>query len=64
LHTLGAVTLAVGTHLYGLVFPGRRAGRHRRTGKRSINQSYLDLDRWVAARIEDLARPDLLDNRH
>ena len=64
LHALAAVALAAVAQLDGLVLPGRRAGRHRRTGKCSVDQSYLDLDGRVASGIEDLAGPDLLDNRH
>ena len=64
MHAFAAVTLAAVAQLDGLVLPGRRAGRHRGAGKRSVDQGYLDLDRRVTAGIEDLAGSDLLDNRH
>jgi len=32
--------------------------------ERPVDQSYLDLDCRIAAGIEDLAGPNLLDNRH
>ena len=64
LHALAAVALPAVAKLDGLVLSGRRAGRHRGAGKRPVDQRDLDLDRRVAAGIEDLAGPDLLDNRH
>src|SRR6185503_13034874 len=42
---------------------GRRPGRHRRPAHRAIGEEHVDLDGRVAARVEDLAGVDLLDDR-
>jgi hypothetical protein len=64
LYALAAVALAAVAELDGLVLTRLRAGRHRGAGKGSVDQGYLDLDGRVTSGIEDLAGPDLLDNRH
>ncbi|CAG7001180.1 hypothetical protein PICSAR164_02797 [Mycobacterium avium subsp. paratuberculosis] len=64
LHALAAVPLPAVAQFDGLVLTGRRPGRHRRAGERSVGQGDLDLDCRVTAGVEDLAGPDLLDNRH
>jgi len=64
LDALAAIPVATVAQLDGLVHSGRRAGGHRSPRERPVDQSYLDLDCRIAAGIEDLAGPDLLDNRH
>ncbi len=61
---LAAVTRAAVAQLHRLVFTGGRARRHRGAGERAVRQGHLDLDRRVAAGIEDLAGSDLLDDGH
>ena len=41
--------------------PGRRAGRHRRPAERAVGEDDVDLDRRIAAGVEDLAPVDALD---
>ena len=64
LDALAAVPVAAIAQLDGLVLSGRRAGGHRGPRERPVDQSYLDLDCRITAGIEDLAGPNLLDNRH
>ncbi len=64
LHALAAVALAAVPQLDGLMLAGRRAGGHRGPCECPVDEGHLDLDRRIAARIEDLAGSDLLDNRH
>ena len=64
LDALTAVAVAAVAQFDGLVLAGRRAGGHRGPCKCPVDQSHLDLDRRIAAGIEDLAGSDLLDNRH
>ena len=40
---------------------GRGAGRHRRAPDRAVGEDDVDLDRRIAARVEDLARVDEVD---
>ena len=47
-----------------LVLARGRARRHGRAGQCAVVERDLDLDRRVAPRVEDLACPDLLDDRH
>ena len=44
-----------------LVGAGRGARRHRRPADRAVAEDDVDLDRRIAARVEDLARVDELD---
>ena len=64
LHALAAVAVTAVAQFDGLVLTGRSAGGHRGPGEGAVGQGQLDLDRGVAAGIEDLARPDLLDDGH
>ena len=64
---LDALTAVAGTavaQFHRLVLAGRRARRHRGTGERAVQQGHFDLDRRVAAGVEDLAGSDLLDDGH
>ncbi len=63
-HALAAVAAAAVAQFNRLVFSRRGAGRHRGPGERAVDQGQLDLDRRVAAGIEDLASSDLLDDGH
>src|SRR5581483_3748854 len=47
-----------------LALAGGSAGRHRRAAPRAGLQLHLDLDRGIAARVENLARIDAGDRRH
>ena len=63
-HALAAVAgLVAVAQLDRLVGAGRRAGRHGRPPDRAVAEDDVDLDRGVAARIEDLAGIDELDDR-
>ena len=63
-HALAPVARSIAVaKLDGLVGARGSAGRHRRPTERSIGQGDVHLDRWIAARIEDLARVDELDCR-
>ena len=64
LNTLAAVAGSAVAQLHGLVLPGRCTGGHRRARKGAVYQGHLDLDRWIATRVEDLASGDLLDDGH
>ena len=64
LDALAAVAGGAVAQLDRLVLARRRAGRHRGPGERSVDQGHLDLDRRVAAGVEDLAGSDLLDDGH
>ncbi len=52
------------TQLDGLVHARRRAGGNRRAPERAGGQRDVDLYCGVAARVEDLPRPDTLDGAH
>ena len=64
LDTLAAVAGPAVAKLDGLMLAGGRTGRDRGAGEGAVDQCDLDLDRRVAARIEDLPGADLLDDGH
>ncbi len=64
LDALAAVAGAAVAQFDRLVLAGRGARRHRGPGERAVDQGHLDLDRRVAAGVEDLAGSDLLDDGH
>ena len=62
-HALAAVARLVAVaQLDRLVGAGRRARRHGRPADRAVGEDDVDLDRRVAARVEDLARVDDVDD--
>ncbi len=64
-HALAEVdTLVAITLLPGLVGPRARARRHGRAAKRAVGEADIDLDRGVAAAVEDLAGVDVDDRGH
>jgi hypothetical protein len=64
-HALAPITLLFAvTELARLVLPRRGAARDRRPTDRPVVEHDVDLDRGVAAGIEDLARVDLGDRAH
>ena len=63
-HALAAVALRVAVaQLDRLVGAGRGAGRDDGRAHRAVVEEDVDLDRRVAARVEDLAADDILDQR-
>ena len=65
LDALAGVALGVPVpQLDRLVLAGRRTGRDRRAGQRAVVEGDLHLDGGVTARVQDLTRTNLLDNRH
>ena len=65
LHALAAVaSRVVVAPLDGLERTGRRTRGHRRAGDGAVVEGDLDLDRRVAARVEDLAGSNCFDARH
>ena len=48
----------------GLVSAGRGAGRHRGAAHRAVFENHVDLDRGVAAAVENLATDDVDDGGH
>ena len=64
-HALAEVdTLVAVTLLPGLVGTRARARRHGRASKRTIGEADVDLDRGVAAAVENLAGVDVDDRGH
>ena len=63
-HALAAERLAAVAQLDGLVLAGRRARRDRRAAERAGLEAHVDLDRGVAAAVEDLAGVDVRDRAH
>ena len=63
-HALAAPRIAAVAQLHGLELAGGRAGRHRGATAGARGQRDLDLDRGVAAAIQDLPGVDLLDVAH
>src|SRR5207248_915437 len=63
-HALAAVAVAAVPPLHRLVFARRRPRRHDGPALGAARQVDLDLDRGVAARVEDLPAHDLLDAAH
>src|SRR5256885_8051527 len=59
-----AITLAPVAFLDRLMRPGRGARRHRRAPDRAAIRRDLDLDRRVAAAVEDLAGMNIGDRAH
>ena len=64
LHAAAAITLAAVAFLDRLMRPGRGARRHRRAPDRAAIHRDLDLDRRVAAAVEDLAGMNIGDRAH
>src|SRR6478752_6601690 len=64
LDTLAAVSLRAVAELHRLECPGRCTGRNRGATLGTIVEDDLDLDRGVAARVQDLPGADELDSGH
>ena len=65
LHALAAVPRrVVVAQLHRLVRAGRGAGRHRGAAHGAAVQHDIDLDRGIAAAVEDLAGDDIGDGGH
>ena len=61
---LSAIALRVAVaHLHRLVRAGRGSRRDDGRAHRSVVQEEIDLDRRIAARVEDLPSDDILDQR-
>ena len=63
-HALAAEAVAAVAQLDRLELPRRRAGRDDGAAARPAVEDDLDLDRRVAARVEDLAADDVFDGAH
>src|SRR5579864_2615897 len=55
-HAAPVITRTAIALLDRLMRAGRGAGRHRRASHRAAVEGDLDLDRWIAAAVEDFAR--------
>src|SRR5262249_49677634 len=60
-HALAVESVVAVTQLHRFELSRRRARRDDRAAPRSAVEDHLDLDGWIAARIEDLSRRDVLD---
>ena len=64
-HALAQVNALVAIPLLpGLVGAGARAGGHRRPAKCPVGERHVDLERGIAAAVEDLAGVDVDDRGH
>ena len=64
-HALAQVAVLVAVaQLHGLVLAGGCPAGHRRAPRGAAGDQHVGLDGGVAAGIEDLPGPDLLDDRH
>src|SRR6202000_1012452 len=64
LDALAAVALSAVAQLDRLMRAGRRAGRNRGAAEGAVLEADIDLDRGIAAAIEDFPGSDVDDGRH